>query len=108
MSRLEREKATITAMARLYCHHRHQTGNGLCAACQELVDYAFLRIGRCRYGSEKPTCKNCPTHCYKPERQEQVRQIMRFAGPRMLYRHPILAVWHLLDDRKDKKSAKAS
>jgi hypothetical protein len=29
--------------------------------------------------------------------RERVRAVMRYAGPRMLLRHPILAVLHLLD-----------
>ena len=46
---------------------------------------------------DKPTCANCPIHCYKPVRKEQVKRIMRYAGPRMLLRHPILAITHQLD-----------
>jgi hypothetical protein len=29
--------------------------------------------------------------------REQIRQVMRYAGPRMLLHHPIHAVLHLLD-----------
>jgi hypothetical protein len=29
--------------------------------------------------------------------REQVRRVMRFAGPRMLFRHPYLAFMHLID-----------
>ncbi|MEI7733712.1 MAG: nitrous oxide-stimulated promoter family protein [Verrucomicrobiota bacterium] len=97
--RLAREQETIVAMVRLYCRKHHGVSGGLCAECQALVDYAFARMDRCRYGAEKPTCNNCPTHCYQPARREQVRRVMRFAGPRMLYRHPLLAVLHLLADR---------
>ncbi len=32
--------------------------------------------------------------------RERVRVVMRYAGPRMLFRHPILAVRHLLDERR--------
>ncbi len=30
-----------------------------------------------------------------------MREVMRFAGPRMLARHPYLAIRHLLDDRRE-------
>ncbi|MBU2253077.1 MAG: nitrous oxide-stimulated promoter family protein [Proteobacteria bacterium] len=30
----------------------------------------------------------------------QIRDVMRFAGPKMLYRHPILAIRHLLVQRR--------
>ena len=36
---------------------------------------------------------------YRPEPREQMREVMRFAGPRMLARHPWLAILHLLDAR---------
>jgi hypothetical protein len=39
-------------------------------------------------------------HCYRPEMRQRVREVMRFAGPKMLLRHPLLAVRHLLDERR--------
>ncbi len=32
--------------------------------------------------------------------REQMKLVMRWAGPKMLIHHPILAIRHLLDDRK--------
>jgi hypothetical protein len=61
------------------------------------------RLDRCPYFPNKPTCANCPTHCYKPDMREQVRAVMRYAGPRMLIKHPILAVFHLIDGKLDKR-----
>ena len=71
------------------------------ARYQELLDYARLRLGKCPYQEGKPTCANCPIHCYRPEMREKIRATMRYAGPRMLLRHPILAILHLLDGRKE-------
>jgi hypothetical protein len=34
--------------------------------------------------------------------REQVRAIMRYAGPRMLLRHPVLALMHVWDGRHRK------
>lgn len=95
--RIARERSTITIMIRMYCRDRHQTAGALCPACAELEAYALQRVEQCPYGSRKPTCANCPIHCYKPAMREQVREVMRYAGPRMLLRHPILAVLHLVD-----------
>jgi hypothetical protein len=61
------------------------------------MDYATVRLERCRFGESKPTCARCPVHCYKSERRDQVKQVMRYAGPRMLWKHPILALRHWLD-----------
>ena len=65
-----------------------------------LLAYARVRLDKCRYGTEKPTCANCPTHCYKPAMRERVREVMRYSGPRMLRKHPVLAVAHLVDGHK--------
>ena len=72
----------------------------LCAECHDLRQYAHLRLTRCPFGPDKPTCANCKVHCYKPEMRERVRQVMRHAGPNMLLRHPVLALLHLLVDER--------
>ncbi len=98
--RLTREARTIEAMIYLYCRDRHETRVGLCPECQELLDYARQRLDKCPFGEGKTTCANCRVHCYKPAMRERVRVVMRYAGPRMLARHPVLAVRHLLDGRR--------
>jgi hypothetical protein len=98
-SRLERERRTIAAMVRLYCRDHHH-GRELCDDCAGLDAYASKRLDLCPYGPEKPTCVNCPVHCYQPRMRDSIREVMRYAGPRMLKRHPFLAVSHLIDGRK--------
>ena len=95
--RIARERKTISIMIRMYCLAHHQPDGGLCTECAELEAYALERIDKCPFGWKKPTCANCPIHCYKPEMRERVRQVMRYAGPRMLLRHPSLAILHLID-----------
>ncbi len=97
--RLRRERKTVRAMVGLYCSHHHGT-RGLCGDCSELASYADRRLDLCPYGSDKPSCTKCPIHCYRPDPREKMREIMRFSGPRMLIRHPWLAIMHLLDDRR--------
>ena len=95
---LDREWLTMTKMVDIYCTaHHDDTADTRCASCQEFLDYADVRLQKCPYGEDKPTCSNCPIHCYKPERRDQAKAIMRYAGPRMLLRHPLLAIAHKLD-----------
>lgn len=85
-------------MVGIYCTaHHDRRDESLCDECQEFIDYAYVRLEKCPYGDDKPTCSNCPIHCYKPARREQVKRIMRYAGPRMLLRHPVLAIAHQFD-----------
>ncbi len=96
-ARLERERRTIGMMIEMYCRDHHSMNGRLCESCEELHSYAMQRIERCPFKEEKPTCAKCPVHCYKPTMREQVRQVMRYAGPRMLLRHPLLTVLHYHD-----------
>lgn len=97
--RLKREHDTLVCMTRIYCkhHHRDHEGSALCKECASLMAYAGRRLEKCPYGSDKPTCANCPIHCYKPAERKMARDIMRFAGPRMPWSHPLRALNHLLD-----------
>ena len=97
---IETEKRTVAAMVHLYCEGHHDSARGnLCDACRGLLDYSHQRLDRCPYGGAKPSCKACPIHCYRAAERESMRQVMREAGPFMLWRHPWLAVVHLWKDR---------
>ena len=97
--RIAREWKTVQAMVRIYCRRLHGGRKGLCEECEELRRYAELRLQRCPFAEEKPTCVKCPVHCYEASMRERVRQVMRFSGPRMLLVHPILALRHLRDEK---------
>ena len=95
---LIRERDTVAKMIALYCRANHDAKKGhLCSDCQSLMDYAAQRIERCPFGAQKPTCAKCTVHCYRLEKREEIRQVMRYSGPRMLFHHPFLAMLHLLD-----------
>ncbi|NCF63337.1 MAG: nitrous oxide-stimulated promoter family protein [Gammaproteobacteria bacterium] len=97
--RLKREHDTLVCMTRIYCAHHHDDPEAasLCPDCAKLMAYAERRLEKCPYGSNKPTCANCPIHCYKPAQRQMARDVMRFAGPRMTWRHPWRAMTHLFD-----------
>ena len=82
---------------RLSSHLSPLTVTPLCPQCQTLLDYALQRLERCRFGEDKPSCTRCPVHCYKPAMREQIRQVMRYSGPRMLLHNPIMAIRHMWD-----------
>jgi hypothetical protein len=99
--RRARELKTIEAMVRMYCRgHGHAQDRILCTSCAELCEYAARRLARCVFGDAKPTCSNCVVHCYNAGMREHIRSVMRWAGPRMLLRHPILGIAHLIDERR--------
>ena len=96
MNHLERERLTIRKMVDIYCKDHHGADQ-LCDDCAVFMDYAEVRLDKCPFGQEKPTCSNCPVHCYKADYRAQAKAIMRYAGPRMLLRHPVLTIAHYID-----------
>ncbi|MFC1984942.1 nitrous oxide-stimulated promoter family protein [Chloroflexota bacterium] len=98
-SRIARESQTITVMISDYCRAYHQDDK-LCSDCIRLTNYAVERLRACLFQEGKTTCVKCPVHCYKPNMRERIRSVMRYAGPRMIYRHPVLAILHMIDGRR--------
>lgn len=98
MPKASRERRTLEAMTEMFCAARHRNGPkdaaGLCPFCAETLAYARERASSCRYGSKKPVCSRCTTHCYRADMRDRIREMMRYAGPRMLFRHPVLAAAH--------------
>jgi hypothetical protein len=103
LSRIQREKSTIIKMIDLYCHNVHG-GESTCLDCQALSEYAQIRLQKCPFQEGKTTCAKCPVHCYKADRREEIRKVMRYAGPRMLLRYPIQSIFHLLDGLRKRPS----
>jgi len=97
-----RENKTIEYMIKIYCHGQHSTKGALCSECDQLLRYAEQRIKNCMLKEKKTTCAKCPVHCYKPNMREKIKKVMRYAGPRMIYKHPVLAMLHLFDGSKTK------
>ncbi len=98
------ETETVNLMIALYCHKKHKSKKGeLCKDCQELKEYCEYRLSLCPWGDKKPFCSNCPIHCYNKEHRERIRTVMRFSGPRMLFHHPILAIKHVVETKREKR-----
>ena len=130
--RIADEKKVVALMIRMYCrrHCRQQgrtditdrtdrTGDTnqadnssrtatspLCPECAALLDYALRRLDSCRFGNGKPSCRKCPVHCYRADMRERIRTVMRWAGPRMIFHHPLAATRHLLRELRSREPAK--
>lgn len=98
----QKEIALITCMVDVYCKKKHKRKQR-CPQCQELLDYAVKRIELCPFMETKTFCSSCKVHCYQKEKREQVREVMRFSGPWMLFYHPITAISHVINTRREKR-----
>ena len=95
------EKMTIEEMVRIYCRAEH--GAEMCEECNNTLAYCFARIDKCVFGQDKPACNKCTVHCYSTKMREKVKAIMRFSGPKMIYKHPYLAIVHLVKEKRKKE-----
>ena len=103
--RIAREKKTVQEMIKVFCRRKHGSKNEFCSECSDLLDYALFRLDKCSFQEKKPTCAKCPIHCYDPIFRAKIRSVMKYSGPRMLFKHPILALHHLFDgNKKNRKS----
>lgn len=102
-----REKETVDCMIGIYCRGVHGTKRGeLSEACRRLQAYADLRTEKCPFMETKTFCSACKVHCYSKEMQEKISEVMKYAGPRMLFVHPLLAIRHVRITLRNKKKQK--
>ncbi len=107
-SRLEREKRLVSRMIALYCRGHHG-GTSLCPDCAVLESYSHRRSENCpRQAAEKGFCSGCPHPCYQPQQWEAIRAVMRYAGPRLLLRHPGPVISHLWTRMRNRKKTEAT
>lgn len=91
----------------VYCQAKHRgavravvtlpadlEARGLCPECTSFLEYAITRRLKCPLEAEKPTCKHCRIHCYDRLRREKVREIMSYAGRRLVMRGRLDYLWH--------------
>ena len=98
----EKEKNVVSKMIRIYCKgNKHSSDKDeLCAKCKELEEYSRLRTDKCPFMETKTFCSKCKISCYKPIMKKQIREVMKYSGPRLLIYHPILTLEHFVLDRK--------
>ena len=101
--KIQKEKETVEKFIQLYCEKKHgSTSKTLCSECNELLEYSHQRLEQCQFQENKPTCRKCPVHCYRPTMRDMVRKVMRYSGPRYAFRAPVDWIRHQIRDRDEK------
>jgi hypothetical protein len=92
---IQREITTVRKMIHIFCEKKHKSIDyHLCSECQTLLNYSQNRLEHCQFQEDKPTCRKCTVHCYNPTMREQIKQVMRFSGPRIVLSAPIIWLKH--------------
>jgi hypothetical protein len=99
---IPRDLRTLAQFIRIYCRHKHPDAPKrepsfrgfdmealrirrleLCGSCAKLLGHAFVKRAHCPF-NPKPACKHCQSHCYQPLYREQIREVMRFSGRKLV------------------------
>lgn len=64
----------------------------LCEECIRELSYSLGRRLLCPY-DPKPACKHCETPCYREDNRLRMREIMRYAGWRLILRGRFDLLW---------------
>ena len=83
-------------MIEYYCKKNHLSKKNLCFDCEQLIEYAWLKLDKCVYGENKPACSKCEIHCYSVPMRKKIKDIMRYSGSRMIYIYPLAFIKHLI------------
>lgn len=100
--KIEKEKRISFLMIDLY-YKKHKNES---ISKEELKEYVELRLDKCPFQENKTFCSNCKIHCYKKDMKEQIKKVMRYSGPKMIFHHPILAIKHLIESKRENKYGK--
>ena len=97
----------IGKFVEVYCAGKHRdaerspialpTGLGecnLCPECASFLEYSVSKRLKCPLEAEKPSCKHCRIHCYGKDQREKMREIMAYAGRKLMMRGRLDYVWH--------------
>jgi len=77
---IEKQFKILKRFVDVYCRKHHDDyDNGPCSECCDLIEYSRQRLIHCPH-DPKPKCKDCPSHCYKPEYRQKIKDIMRYSG----------------------------
>ncbi len=101
------EKRLISEMIAYYCQKKHGSAAGRpWEGCLKTEGYAHPRLGPRPVTGDKNLFSPCAGHRYAPRRGGRIREVMRYSGPHMLIRHPLLVVRHALTGMQNKNTGK--
>ena len=105
---------TLALFIDLYCKNQHAADDrqpvslkthdvdqiagkaiSLCPQCTRLLAHAFVKRSYCPM-NPKPACKHCPSHCYHPTYRQQIQEVMKFSGRKMVLGGRLDYLLHLL------------
>lgn len=85
-----REKAVVALMIKIYAQQHDDI------VANKLLAYVNERIDKCPLMAKKIFCSRCKIHCYQTYYRQQIKKVMRYSGPRLIFYHPLLVIKHMM------------
>lgn len=101
--KIYKEKEVVDLMIDIYYKKKIKKDISKRVEKEDLKKYCAYRLSLCPFKDKKPFCSNCKIHCYDKVHKELIKEVMRYSGPRMLLYHPIIAIKHVIESKKNKK-----
>lgn len=101
--KIYKEKEVVDLMIDIYYKKKIKKDISKRAEKEDLKKYCAYRLSLCPFKDKKTFCSNCKIHCYDKVHKELIKEVMRYSGPRMLLYHPIIAIKHVIESKKNKK-----
>lgn len=97
--KIDKEKDIVKIMVMMYSKGHDKIPYEKNEELKKLYAYCQARLERCPYKEKKSFCSNCKIHCYEKNKRQQIKAVMKYSGPRMLFKHPILLIKHSMQRR---------
>lgn len=98
-ARIKRDLRTLQAIGSIYCAAHHvdapKNPHGMCAECAATIAFTHDRASNCPNG-HTGNCADCAIKCNRGEQQQRIKAIMKYAAPRMLFKHPLMTLEYAL------------
>lgn len=85
-------------MIKIFCKSNHSDDNtyncnNLCNKCYDMQKYMHYRIDHCKQNN---FCAYCGTKCHPKDKSDYMKKIMRYSGPRIFKKYPIISIKHFI------------
>lgn len=97
--KIEKRKKVLSAMFAIYIKKHKKEKEEV----NSLKAYAFQRIDKCPNVNDGIYCSSCKIHCFSDDKRKEIKKVMKYSGPRMIFYHPLMALDHMLSGFRAKK-----
>ena len=98
---MKRKKIEVKILQKMITLYYNANKDSLSISeCLAFKEYTIKKIMRCPLGDEKTSCAKCRIQCYNEPERSMIQKVMRYSGPRILFRSPVLTLVYLFNRKR--------